>query len=126
MRLRVLLVEDDDAVREMMEAMLEALGCEVVSAADADEATRKLDRNGFRLLMTDIRMPGDHDGLALATEASKTHPELKFIYATGYSDDLEERLKTCPEGELLVKPFRMERLREALDRILAGDAEDDR
>ena len=84
---RVLLVEDELLVREVAAEDLGEIGFDVTPASDGDEALEILRQGqGFDLLFTDIRMPGQLDGWDLAREARQLIPDLKVIYATGLGD----------------------------------------
>ena len=83
----VLIVEDEELVREIAALEFEDAGFEVLQAATGDTAmtlitgTREID-----LLFTDIRLPGSIDGWSIAERARELRPELPVFYATGYSD----------------------------------------
>ena len=83
---RILVVDDDEGVRELAVSVLENLGYLVVSAKDGTEALSILDKEGpVDLLFTDIVMPGSLSGYALARRAKAMCPEIKVLYTTGYS-----------------------------------------
>jgi CheY-like chemotaxis protein len=116
--MRIVVVEDDDLLRELATEMLMHFGYEVVAAPNAASALRLIDTDPPpALLFTDIVMPGELDGFALAREAKRRRPGLRVIYATGYTrrDDAEELL-----GPLLQKPYRAEQLRDEIEKALAG------
>lgn len=118
---RVLLVEDDAAVRAVIEGLLSELGCHVEGAPDAPTALGRLQRGEvFDLLISDIVMPGGMSGVELAQAAQARNPDLPILLTSGYAGD---RLLQGADGlhwPLLRKPFRAEQLsaalREALDR----------
>ena len=109
---RVLLVEDELLVREVAAEDLGEAGFDVTPASDGDEALEILRQGqGFDLLFTDIRMPGQIDGWDLAREAKQLFPDLKVIYATGLGDAGDD----LTEGECYVrKPYNLKDLRHAL------------
>ncbi len=109
---RVLLVEDEMFVRMLAEEELAELGCTVTSAASGDEA-HEIIRQGaqFDVLVTDIRMPGQIDGWALALLAREAMPGIAIVYASGFSGDTHEPI---PGSQFLKKPYRSEQLHEAL------------
>jgi two-component system cell cycle response regulator CpdR len=79
----VLVVDDDASVLEVIAAMLEDLGCEVISAESGVDALDQLTRNErISILITDINMPG-MDGHELAERAKRIRPELKVIQLSG-------------------------------------------
>jgi signal transduction histidine kinase len=116
---RVLLAEDDPAVRALAEGVLLDLGCVVVTAVDGVNALTILERDGpFDLLMSDIIMPGGVSGVDLAHVASARDPALAILLTTGYAG---EKLAMAPADlpwPLLRKPFRVEQLSEALAAVL--------
>ncbi|QIL03095.1 PAS domain S-box protein [Sphingomonas sinipercae] len=114
---RVLLVEDNERVREFAQGLLEDLGCKVSAAASATEALRLLDTDGADVVLSDVVMPG-MTGLALARKLRETHPDLPVLLATGYSDEIR---KTGSEFAVLAKPFAVADLSEALATTLAGN-----
>ena len=116
----VLVVEDEDAVREYSREALVSLGYNVLTAADADTALTILDTTpGIALLFSDLGLPG-MNGQALTDEASRRHPGLKVLLTTGYAgDDLAGSGAVDGGPKPLPKPFTIaalaERVRRALD-----------
>ncbi|MBP2307115.1 PAS domain S-box protein [Azospirillum melinis] len=113
----VLLVEDDPVVALVIVAALEEMGYRVSRATTGEEALRLL-RDGERpdLLFSDVVMPGEIDGAALAAAARALLPRLAVVLTTGYSED-RAGLKGFP---VLSKPYRIEDLalilRQEIDR----------
>lgn len=116
----ILVVEDEERVRNYSVEALRELGYTVLQAPDGIEALRVIERGqGISLLFTDMMMP-DMNGNELARAARARHPDLKVLYTSGYMPD-----KTIIESEaagevpLLPKPFGVEalaiRVRAALD-----------
>jgi PAS domain S-box-containing protein len=117
---KILLVEDDAMVREMVMVQLRALGYRVVSAVSGSQALEVLRREGgFDLLFTDVVMPGGLNGRQLADEARKLTPGLRVIFSSGYADGAVDYHGRLDQGvHLLNKPYRRRdlamRVREAL------------
>src|SRR4051794_39676157 len=83
----VLVVDDEQDVRETMTTFLADLGYAVSSAASGDEALKLVAVDpSLTLLITDIEMPGQIHGFALARRAKTIRPDLRVIYVTGHSD----------------------------------------
>ena len=79
----VLLIEDDEVAREVLEGVLEAYGLTVTAVDTGDEAIELLEQGfQFDLLITDIRLPGRHDGWSVAEEARRHQPRISVIYVT--------------------------------------------
>ena len=116
---RVLMVEDQADVGDLGRAMLNDLGYDVVLAANAREALSVLEKDeDFRLLFTDILMPGGMNGVALANRVKRDHPRLAILLTTGYADEaIDEGAKSY---ELIRKPYRRgdlnDRIRAVLDK----------
>lgn len=103
--LRVLLVEDDLQVAELVDAMLVELGHSVLRAVDADDALGHLNR-GERvdLMLTDLIMPGEKSGVDLAREAVALRPRLPVILSSGYTGEVLSAAEEAP-WPLLRKPY---------------------
>lgn len=112
---RVLVVEDDEAVRMVLCRHLAELGWATVAAARAEEALARLSaENGvIALVLSDITMPGAMNGIDLAWEIRRRWPDLPVLLASGHAGGAEAGLP--PGMRLLRKPFRLARLREAIE-----------
>ena len=117
---RILIAEDEEALRALVGRALVEAGHTVAAAADGGEALDVLTReNGaFDLLLTDIRMPV-MDGIALALAAARDFPELPVLLMTGYADQRERALglEALIEG-VLTKPFTLAELRAEVADVL--------
>ena len=114
--LTVLLVEDDPDVRSTIALLLEREGHHVLQASGPAQARAQLAEHGdaIGVMITDVVMPGE-SGRALADEMATARPDLKILFASGYTDDEIERvLGTDRPVRLLRKPFTRAELRAAL------------
>ncbi|HYG26118.1 MAG TPA: response regulator, partial [Caulobacteraceae bacterium] len=117
----VLLVEDNDDVRNYSSLILAELGYEVLEAANADEAVRIFQAAPrIDILFTDVVLPG-RSGRLLADELQAMRPSLPVLYTTGYSRNaIVHHGRLDPGVQLISKPFTFEdlaiRLRDVLDR----------
>ena len=124
--LKLLLVEDDDASRETIAALLEQEGAEVTATASVDEAVRALEAARPDVVVSDIRMPGQ-DGYALIRrlrEAGDTSgPEIPAVALTGFGRD-SDRSRAISEGFQmhLAKPVDGKRLAGAVASLLRQPA----
>jgi nitrogen-specific signal transduction histidine kinase len=112
----VLLVEDDDEVAAALQPVLQMLGCEVTRVDRAETALRWLRRQAFLpdVLLTDVVMPGEMDGVGLAQAARTRFPRMRIILMTGYAEQLEAIAR---QGfEILPKPCSAEMLGAAIAR----------
>jgi signal transduction histidine kinase/DNA-binding response OmpR family regulator len=118
----ILVVEDDEDVRNFTVNSLRELGYVVTEAVDAESGLEILDREpGVQLLFTDLGLPGGIDGRVLAKRAQQMRPSLKVLITTAYAGSaLMREGRLDPEVELLSKPFSLAslatRIRELLDR----------
>jgi len=103
---RILVVEDDQAVRTLICAMLSQLGYEILEAGDGEDGLRiwEKHRDGIALVITDVVMPR-MDGRDLARRIQEIHPGVLVIFMSGYSEapiieDIE-----CMGAGFLPKPF---------------------
>jgi PAS domain S-box-containing protein len=120
--LKVLLVEDDLAVGDMVEAMLADLGHAVVRAGRPAEALKILRRKlAFDLMLTDVVMPGGKSGVDLAQEAVKLRPGLPIILSSGYTGETLSAAAQAP-WPLLLKPYSSETLAETIETVSQGAA----
>lgn len=103
----ILVVEDDEALRKLIVALLEGAGYKVLQASDGEAAMRFAEKNGehIHLLLTDMLMPV-MSGIELTTQMRALRPELKVLLMSGYAGDLIARYRvTESEIMLIEKPF---------------------
>ena len=112
----ILFVEDDAFVRVSVRKALTQLGYRILEAANGIEALKIWDqhRDEIKLLLTDLVMPGGLNGMELAGQLLIVKPNLKVIYASGYSANIIG--KNFPQGEefMLAKPFEMHKLAQTV------------
>ncbi len=113
--LRVLAVEDEPEVRDVLRAMLRHAGHGVVTAASGREALELFDREAPDVVVTDLGMP-DMTGLVLAGELKQRRP-VPIILLTGWAEELNEGNASAVDV-VLAKPFTRDRLLEALARAV--------
>ena len=123
----VLVVEDDETVRQAAVAALREIGYQVLEAPDAMEAFRLIaDRGGIDLLFTDVGLPGGVNGRALADAAQSVNPTLKVLFTTGYATDPSPQSDTPhADGQFLAKPFSLQQLEAKVREVLGAPAPDD-
>ena len=117
---RILAVDDERSVTELLRLILETAGYEVITTERSDEAARWLaepDRP-FDLLVTDIRM-GPIDGMELLRLAKRARPSLPVIMVTAYaSEEAREEARRLGAGAYLGKPFSVAELLATIAREL--------
>ncbi len=115
---RVLVVDDELFVRELLMEFLSKQDFEVISAQSGEEAIQMTKANPARVALIDLKMPGI-DGLKTMQEIKKISPNTLVIIMTGYPT-LETSIEALRSGayDYVVKPFKLNELRNAIDRAL--------
>jgi two-component system, cell cycle response regulator CpdR len=117
---RILLAEDEEALRAFIARALGQDGHEVTACVDGGEALDVLtrERGRFDLLLTDIRMPV-MDGIALALAAARDYPDLTIVLMTGYADQ-RERASGLDAliHDVIQKPFELAQIRAVVNEAL--------
>src|SRR6202451_3219615 len=118
---KVLLVDDDEAIREMMTATLAHKGFDVVAAANVTEALKLITIKNLDVLITDLHMPNPSDGFAVITAMRHLQPKALTLLVSGYPD-----VKSAMDAillaadEIIVKPFETKKLADLVrDKLLS-------
>jgi PAS domain S-box-containing protein len=125
----IMVVEDQDEVREVAVGMLEELGYHVLTARDGDHGLDLLEKaSTVDLIFTDIVMPGGMDGPEFALRARQMRPELPVLFTTGYTEATVLHRSAIRSGSNLVtKPYRIAdlaaKVRNTLDEVYALSGE---
>ncbi len=121
-RPRILVVDDEEGIRDLLSKTLELAEYEVDVASDGRSALERLRVGPYDLLITDLRMPG-MDGLTVIREARRLHADLPVIIITGYSSEANaiEAINLGVQG-YLTKPFRVPRVLNAAAKALGESA----
>ena len=121
---RILIADDEEAIRSLIARALRQDGHEVVTATDGAHALDVLgqERGAFELLLSDIRMPV-MDGIALAHAAARAHPAVTILLMTGYADQ-RERAHGLDAliHDVIAKPFSLATIRSAVNGALIAGA----
>jgi CheY-like chemotaxis protein len=113
---RLLLVEDNADLGDSAAALLESFGCVVQRSSDAAQALRRIEQGQhFDMVLSDVVMPGDLDGLAMARQLRERWPSLPIVLISGYSSALAE----ARDFVVLAKPCAPSHLLAALTRAVA-------
>ncbi|MCF8534339.1 MAG: response regulator [Reyranella sp.] len=123
-RKKVLLVDDDEAVRTAAVGLLTKLGYEVIVASSGSEALDLLvGVPDVDVLLTDVKMPGGMDGGEVAARAQEMCPDLKVLFVSGYFEGALVRQGTIAAStHFLVKPYRRRELALKMDEVLSSKA----
>jgi CheY-like chemotaxis protein len=121
----ILVVEDDDLVRNYVVAQLRSLGYRTSAARNAGEALALVESNAdLDMLFTDVIMPGAMNGRQLADEALRRRPRLKVLFTSGYTENaIIHHGRLDPGVLLLAKPYRKSELAQMIRKALASSSD---
>ncbi|RVU04424.1 response regulator [Novosphingobium umbonatum] len=114
--IRILLAEDDLAMRSYLARALENAGYDVVAVDRGTAALPWLERERFDLLLSDIVMP-EMDGIELAQRCAEISPQTKVIFITGFAAVTLKANREAPQAKVLSKPFHLRDLVLEVQRV---------
>lgn len=114
--IRILLAEDEEAMRAYLARALQNAGYEVVAVDRGTEALPLLEREHFDLLLSDIVMP-EMDGIELAQICSEVSPRTKVMFITGFAAVSLRASREAPQARVLSKPFHLRDLVLEVQRV---------
>jgi two-component system cell cycle response regulator CpdR len=118
--IRILLVEDDDVMREYLARALSRSGYAVEAVPSGEPALELLATERFDLLLTDVVMPGV-DGIELARQAGEIAPAMRVMFITGFAAVTLKATSVRPDARVLSKPFHLRDLVLEVDRLFEFD-----
>jgi len=119
--IRILLAEDEQAMREHLTRALEKANYEVVAVDRGTAAVPLLETEKFDLLLTDIVMP-EMDGIELAQHCASVCPETQVMFITGFSGVTLRAGQSVPKAKILSKPFHLRDLVLEVNRLFEPDS----
>jgi two-component system cell cycle response regulator CpdR len=120
--IRILLAEDEDAMRSYLARALQNAGYDVVAVDRGTAAIPHLQTEHFDLLLSDIVMP-EMDGIELAQRCSEISPATKVMFITGFAAVTLKANREAPQAKVLSKPFHLKDLVMEVQRIFEHQAE---
>jgi CheY-like chemotaxis protein len=115
--IRVLVIDDEAVILDLVAAMCQSMGYEVETALSGEEGLKHASAKEFDVVLTDLAMPG-MSGLAVAREIRKTNPKVPIILVTGWGRTLQpSQIADAGITDVLYKPFRIEQLTEAVKAV---------
>jgi len=118
MRMKVLLVDDEEQMRDLLRRMMEAMGYEPIVAEDGEEALRILHDEKVDVLVTDLVMP-EMDGWMLAEQVRETHPDVPIM---GVSGKVAPMIEESPFDRFVGKPFDFQALRKEIGELVEEES----
>lgn len=117
----LLVVDDEDALRNVLSSELQSEGYSVLSAADGDEAIATLQQKSFDLVLLDIKMPRV-DGFEVLKFIKEKYPKTKVIMLTGFAD-LKNAIESKKLGaeDFVSKPYDLVDLLTTIERVLSSE-----
>ena len=116
---KILLIDDDEWIRDAMTLFFEAEGCQIMALETAEEALVEIHRQNYGIVICDYKLPGI-DGLQLLKEVLKAKPGIKMILITAYKTDaLLSEAKQMGVHDFISKPFTSETIEASLSRLTA-------
>ena len=119
-QIRILLAEDEEAMRTYLARALENAGYSVVAVDRGTEAVPHLESSHFDLLLSDIVMP-EMDGIELAQRCNEVSPATKVMFITGFAAVALRANRNAPQTKVLSKPFHLRDLVLEVQRIFGKD-----
>ncbi len=119
--IRILLAEDDAAMRTYLTRALEKAGYSVVSVGSGTEALPFIKTEIFDLLVSDIVMP-EMDGIELSKRVQALSPRTKVMFITGFAAVCMRARNEAPQARMLSKPFHLRDLVDQIDRLFEDNA----
>ncbi len=113
----VLVVEDEESVRNLTANFLTSLGWSVTTASSGEEAIAILKKKLFKVMLTDLDLGGLKTGFDVLAEAGKRSPQTMSVVISGRVDIFEDDLKLMGASHVLSKPFNADRLKQLLDTV---------
>ena len=119
--IRILLAEDEEAMRTYLARALQNAGYEVVAVDRGTAALPLLEREDFDLLLSDIVMP-EMDGIELAQRCAELSPRTKVMFITGFAAVTLKASREAPRAKVLSKPFHLKDLVMEVERVFEDHA----
>ena len=119
--IRILLAEDEDAMRTYLARALENAGYSVTAVDRGTAAVPLLEAEHFDLLLSDIVMP-EMDGIELAQRCAEISPSTKVMFITGFAAVTLKANREAPQARVLSKPFHLKDLVMEVERVFEDPA----
>ena len=109
----ILVIDDEEIIRGLLSEYLGRLGHTITTAIDVIEGLKSFQENPTDIVLTDMKMPGNLDGIDIVRRIKAFKPETRFIVLTAFANDLE-RIENITD-EIFTKPIDLNKLKELID-----------
>jgi PAS domain S-box-containing protein len=119
---RILVIDDEEFVRNVLTAILTEQGHKVIKVASAEEALPLLERHDFDIVFTDLAMPKT-DGITAATQIKARRSEIKVVLMSGYgAETASERVEEGIIDAAISKPFDLAEINQTIQKVLSAES----
>jgi len=119
---RILVIDDEEFVRNVLTAILTEQGHQVIKVASAEEALPLVESHEFDLVFTDLAMP-KINGIAAATQIKERRPEIKVVLMSGYgAETASEGVGKGVIDGAISKPFDLAEINQAIEKVLGAES----
>jgi len=116
--MRILLVDDDEWIRDSLSLFFENEGCHLIALETAEEGLKEVGRQAYDIIIADYRLPG-MDGLEFLERINHAHPHALTIMITAYgSKDVFLKARRARVQEFIDKPFTIQTIEDSLSRLI--------
>ena len=116
--MKMLLIDDDEWIRDSLSLFFEGEGCHLVAVETAEEGMEELKRQGYDIILVDYRLPG-MDGLEFLEQIKDSHPDALTILITAYgSKDVFLKARKIGVQSFIDKPFTIRTIEDSLSRLI--------
>lgn len=118
----ILLIDDDEWIRDSLSIYFEAEGCRISAVETAEEGLEALREQNFEIIITDYKLPG-MDGLSFLRQIQSSHKDAIKILITAYkTEEVVKEARQAGAAHLIAKPFNSETIEASLTRLIVkGD-----
>jgi len=118
--MKILLVDDDEWIRDSLRLFFEAEGCHILALETAEEAMEELNCQNYDIIITDYKLPG-MDGVEFFRRIQSSHPDTIKILITAYkSEVVVDEARKAGVQHLIAKPFTSDTIEASLTRLTAN------
>ena len=117
-KMKILLIDDDEWIRDSMSLFFEGEGCQLMALETAEEGMKELKIHGYDIIIADYKLPG-MDGLTFLDQIQKSYPNALRILISAYgNEETRKRAKRLGVQDFIEKPFSAKTIEESFSRLI--------